>query len=185
MSSEVTALSRPPPREVHLFPETEYTAIPFNALFEACAVSEKDPPTYTLSPSMAIDVTGAFKPPLGSAARAPFLKTTILEAPEADPFDRVNCPPRKIAPEGCWAATATEADVGAKEEDPPSAVKRSTPAPSRLVSAEVGMALFALTVEVELRGHSRNPKLRSEIFAVELLPEEELEDVTFALVRMN
>ena len=158
--------------------------MPLRALFEASLVSEKEPPTYRLSPLMTNDMTGALRPLFDSAASAPLLKATMFDAPEAEPFVRENTPPRKTSPDACCAAAAIADPEGDTDDDPPSALNKSNPALSRPVIADVGIALLALTVVVLLSGHSKNPKPRSAIVADELLLEDEL-DVMFELVRMN
>jgi hypothetical protein len=75
-----------------------YDAIPERPpCVEFVLVPENEPPTKSVLPYKASEVTGALSPPPDIAVKAPFLKTTILLAPGVL---RLNVPPRKMAPEG-------------------------------------------------------------------------------------
>ena len=79
-------------------------------------------------------------------------------------------------------------EVEATEPTPPSAESRPNPTLSMPVTAVVGIAArgVAEDVDVPLNGHSRKPKLCSEMDAELLLDDDvELKEVTFAFVRTS
>lgn len=128
-------------------------------------------------------MTGPFKPLPDNATKAPLLNATRLALPDAVPDDNEKFPPRKMTPD-TWCATATTT-LGVWDDaelESPTAANKSKPILSRAVSVELGSFAVASIFELELKGHSRKPKLLFvlDVLLVELLLEFEEKDDTLA-----